>query len=112
MKSKNNLPLKTIKKNDDFVLILKSGKKIKNETFNIWIKKNNLDSYINYGLIVAKTHFKKAVARNRIKRQLRSMLQKINFTSNISILIRPNENFIKNKYQENLNRLQDLIIRN
>ena len=112
MKSKNNILLKSIKKNEDFVFVLKQGRKIKNEIFSVWIKNNFSNKQINYGLMVSKEFFKKAVTRNKIKRQIKNMLLNINFKENMSILIKPTINYLNKDFQTNTKKLEELINKN
>lgn len=59
-----------IKKNEDFSAILSTGKRIKNEYYSIYYKesKNNL-----YGISIP-TKTGKAVVRNKIKRQIKNII--------------------------------------
>lgn len=59
-----------IKKNEDFSAILSTGKRIRNEYYSIYYKesKNNL-----YGISIP-TKTGKAVVRNKIKRQIKNII--------------------------------------
>ena len=59
-----------IKKNEDFSLIINTGKKIKNKYYSVFYKEsdNNL-----YGISIP-TKTGKAVVRNKIKRQIKNII--------------------------------------
>ena len=61
-----------VKKNDDFNDIINSGKRIKSHYFNIYYKDSHLD-YPKFGIAVSKK-FGHAVKRNKVKRQVRSLV--------------------------------------
>lgn len=61
-----------VKKNDEFNDIIKSGKYLRNHFYNIYYKDGNSD-YPKFGLAVSKK-FGTAVERNKIKRQLRTLI--------------------------------------
>jgi len=85
----------------DFKKIFKKGKFFIGRFINLRIAKNNLE-VSRFGFIVGKKKFKKAVDRNKIKRQLREIihlkLDKIKSGFDIAIIVKED---IKNKsYQE------------
>ena len=93
-----------VRKNEDFSRIIKKKQSMANRSFIIYYLKNDLD-HARIGISVSKK-LGKAVIRNKIKRQVRMMLQQtINFDDNIVI--------IRNKYLDldfnsNLNELKYL----
>ncbi|MCQ2747826.1 MAG: ribonuclease P protein component [Mycoplasmoidaceae bacterium] len=62
------------------------------------MSKHSNKSEIDYALLVNKTQFKTAVVRNKIKRQLRSMLSNSDLSGGIKILIKPNSTYLKKSY--------------
>ena len=64
----------TVKKSREFSSIIHSGKFVKNNTYVIYYKDNNLDNY-RFGISVSKK-LGNAVHRNKYKRQLRFILDK------------------------------------
>ena len=59
-----------IKKNKDFALIINTGKKIKNTYYSIFYKKSETNLY---GISIP-TKTGKAVVRNKIKRQIKNII--------------------------------------
>lgn len=64
-----------VKHQYDFDKIIKTGEKIKNDVFIIYLTQNNL-SYARYGISVGKK-LGNAVYRNRKKRQIRSIIDNL-----------------------------------
>lgn len=70
-----------VKKNDDFAKAIKKGRYYKHPYFVIYIYKNNFDKY-RFGISVSKK-LGNAVCRNKIKRQMRNIIDKYkNYYSN------------------------------
>ena len=63
-----------VKSNEEFNKVIKTGKCIKNNYFVIYIEKNDLDIY-RFGISVGKK-ICNAVNRNKLKRQVRNILDK------------------------------------
>lgn len=81
---------------------------IKSDEFILYFKKNDLN-HIRVGISVY-SKVKNAVLRNKIKRQVRSILSKVlDYTKSIDIIIIVREKFIKNKYQQNFNFIKKKI---
>jgi ribonuclease P protein component len=69
MKKKN-----VVKENRDFSNLITGGKKYWNDTFSIYYGNNNCNNY-RFGISVSKK-IGNAVIRNKIKRQIRSIIDK------------------------------------
>lgn len=63
-----------LQKNKDFDLVFRGGKSYYSEFFGLKIKKNSLN-YNRFGFIVSLKVSKKAVERNRLKRQVREIIR-------------------------------------
>ena len=61
-----------VKKNDEFNDIINTGKYLKNHFYNIYYK-DGLQTYPKFGIAVSKK-FGNAVERNKVKRQLRYLI--------------------------------------
>ncbi len=64
--------INVVKSNEEFNLVMKKGKCIKNKYFVLYMMKNNLDKY-RFGISVGKKVCN-AVNRNKLKRQVRNIL--------------------------------------
>lgn len=105
MKNKIGVQLKSIKENKKILEVLKKNKKSNLPFMTIFVGKSNNHSLIEYALLVNKSQFKLSVTRNKIKRQLRSILQNSNFNGGVKILFKPNSLYLKKEYKE----IQQLI---
>lgn len=95
MKKKN-----IVKENKDFSRIINSGKKCWNDTYSIYYDKNNHDDY-RIGISVSKK-IGNAVVRNKIKRQIRNIVDnnKNIYQKNIDYIIIVRRNYINLKFSE------------
>ena len=75
-----------IKKSKEIEDVLKNKKYAANPYFSIYIKENNENHHFRYAISVNKK-IGKAVIRNRIKRQVRSILSQIEIKENIDLFI-------------------------
>ncbi len=64
----------TVKKNSDFSNIIHHGRYVKNRSYVVYVKENQLDIY-RFGISVSKK-LGNAVHRNKYKRQLRFIIDK------------------------------------
>lgn len=98
-----------VKSNERFGEIIHQGKCKKNSAYVIHYL-NNDENIIKVGISVSKK-IGKAIIRNKIKRQIRSMLSEIlDFSSkSIDIIIIVKGKYLENSYQENLKLLNNLI---
>lgn len=78
---KNNI----IKKNIEFDRIIKNNRSYKYKDYIIYLEKNNTDTY-KFGLSVGKK-VGNAVVRNKIKRQLKAIIDKNIYENGINCII-------------------------
>lgn len=95
-------------KNEDFQIILDNGTYVKSPSFTVVYLKNDL-SRVRVGIAVSKKTGK-AVKRNKIKRQIRSMCQSlINLNAPLDIIIIPKNDYLNKTYKENLLILGEML---
>ena len=93
-----------IKKNYDFQRIIKNTSPYKYKEYIIYIEKDTTATY-KFGFSVGKK-IGKAVVRNKIKRQLRSIVSKKNYESGFNCIIIVNNSILNCSY---LDMKQDLV---
>ena len=91
---KNNIRFLVIRKNSEISDILQTGYSLSNECFTIKYIKTK-DKY-QFAIATSKKIFKTAVQRNKIKRQIRTFVQKI-----VKFLIIVKRQYLKNTYAKN-----------
>jgi len=99
-----------LKKRNDFNEILKKGKAITGKFVFLKYLKNNLN--VNrFGFVVSLRISKRAVIRNRIRRQLREATRRnlSNIKHSFDVLIIAKPEIINKKYQEIRNELEYLF---
>lgn len=95
-----------VKKNEDFQTIIKKKKSIANRQFVVYHASNQ--DHLRVGISVSKK-LGHAVVRNKIKRQVRMMVQQVfdkNQKKDFIIIVR--YDFLNHSYQENLKSLLSL----
>lgn len=95
-------------KKKDFDNIFKKGKAIPGKFIFLKVLKNNLDNN-QFGIIVSTKISKKAVIRNKIKRQLREIIKQTNIKIGFDIVIVTKPEIVNKNYQEIKNELEDLF---
>jgi len=99
----------TVKESRDFSRIIQKGFYVKNQHFVIYQMKNEL-GYTRFGISVG-TKVGKAHIRNRLKRQLRAIIDNHNFSYSNSkdyiIIVR--KNCLEATYQEMKNEFEQLF---
>ena len=96
-----------VRKNEDFSRIIKKKQSMANRSFIIYYLKNDLD-HDRIGISVSKK-LGKAVIRNKIKRQVRMMLQQtINFDDNYDYIVIIRNKYLDLDFNSNLNELKYL----
>lgn len=94
-----------LKKSRDFDRIIKNNKPYKYKDYIIYIEKNTSDIY-HFGISVGKK-IGNAVARNKIKRQIRSIISKNYYQNNFNCIIIVGRAITEKSYQQ---REENLLI--
>ena len=100
MKNKSSVVLTSIKTNKEIVQLLKNSKKLNLPYITMWLARQTNKSQIQYALLVNKTQFKLAVARNKVKRQLRNILINSELKGGIRLLLKPNSTYLKRTFSQ------------
>ena len=96
-----------VKKNEDFSHIIKHKQSLANRSFIIYYVKNDLN-HARIGISVSKK-LGKAVIRNKIKRQVRMIVQQtINFNDNYDYIVILINKYLDLDFNSNLNELKYL----
>ena len=95
-----------VKKNEDFQTIIKKKKSVANKQFVVYYHQN--DNHLRVGISVSKK-LGNAVVRNKIKRQVRMMVQQV-FDNNqkMDFIIIVRYQFLNQNYHDNLESLVSL----
>lgn len=99
-----------VKKNYDFETIINQGKKVYGEFYIIYMKKNELETP-RFGISVGKK-LGNAVFRNKLKRQLRNIINNDiinNISVNNDIIIIVKKKCIKLTYKEKQKHLENIL---
>ena len=106
------IKFKSLKRNKDFLKILKK-KKLNTKYFTIFFDKNlkNINKYLNISFVMKK-NVGNAVTRNRIKRKLKYAVQKISKESklidlNYTYVIFGKNNVYKDKFADVLGKVNE-----
>ena len=96
-----------VKKNRDFSRIIKNNRQIKSNLFVIYLEKNTNDIY-KFGISASKK-VGNAVTRNRVKRQIKSILDKNIYKNNFNCIIIIKKDIIDKSFDEMSKDLNILI---
>lgn len=96
-----------LKSNEDFGRIIHSNDAIKSKNFIIYIEKNNNDVH-KFGISVSKK-IGNAVCRNKIKRQIKDIIDKKDYKNNFNCIIIVRKNYLNFSYEENKNNLYHIL---
>ena len=92
-----------LKNSRDFDRIIKNNKPYKYKDYIIYLERKTTDVY-HFGISVGKK-IGNAVVRNKIKRQLRSIISKNDYQNNFNCIIIVRKDFLLNSFSENENVL-------
>lgn len=87
-----------LKKSTDFTRIIKSNKPFKYKDYIIYVEKREPSVY-NFGFSVGKK-IGNAVTRNKIKRQLKNILDKYHFQNNFNCVIIVGKGILNRSFSE------------
>ena len=96
-----------VKKNRDVSRIIKNNRPIKSNLFVIYLEKNTNDIY-KFGISASKK-VGNAVTRNRVKRQIKSILDKNTYKNNFNCIIIIKKDIIDKSFDEMSKDLNILI---
>ena len=88
-----------IQKNTEFERIIKSNQSFKYKYFIIYLEKNEHISPYKFGISVSKKVIN-AVGRNKIKRQLKDIIDKNNYQNNFNCIIIVRKEILFRSYNE------------
>ena len=101
-----------LKKREDFNNVFKKGKTTAGKLIFLKALKNNLN-ISRFGFVISVKISKKAVTRNKIKRQLREIIKRNlpNIKTGIDIVIISRPEIIAKKYQETKEEVEGLFFK-
>ena len=99
-----------VKKNRDFSRIIKNNRPIKSNLFVIYLEKNTNDIY-KFGISASKK-VGNAVTRNRVKRQIKSILDKNIYKNNFNCIIIIRKSYLDLNYHDNEEHLLYILNKN
>lgn len=89
-----------VRKNEDFGVIIRKKQSIASKTFIIYYLKNDIN-HSRVGISVSKK-LGNAVVRNKIKRQIRMMIQDVfDFDNNYDYIVIVRNNYLNNNFETN-----------
>lgn len=89
-----------VRKNEDFGVIIRKKQSIASKTFIIYYLKNDID-HARVGISVSKK-LGNAVVRNKIKRQIRMMVQDVfDFDNKYDYIVIVRNNYLNNNFESN-----------
>lgn len=95
-------------KSHEFNNVIAKQKSFSNSQYFIYFCKNTID-HVRIGISVPKKRFNKAILRNKIKRQIRSMLLEVEKKYHLDIVIIVKKSYLNNDYQKNSFALKNLL---
>lgn len=102
--------INVLKENKDFSRIIKKSSPIKYKGFLLYIEGDTNDVY-KFGISVSKK-LGNAVVRNKIKRQVRSIIDKKHYKNNFNCIIIIRKSYLDLKYADNEEQLLYILNKN
>lgn len=99
-----------VKENGDFKKIMDAVKPYKNSCYTVFVEKNNLLNNYKFGISVSKK-IGNAVTRNKLKRQIKSIIDKKSYQKNFNCIIILKRDILNKNYQEMENLLMEIFNR-
>ena len=97
-----------VKENRDFRRIMDISKPIKNNFYTVFIEKNDNITKYHFGISVSKK-LGNAVMRNRLKRQIKSIIDKKNYQNHFNCIIILKRDILNKNYQEMEEKLFEIF---
>lgn len=95
-----------IKENTEFNRIIKNNESYKYKDYIIYLEKNNNINIHKFGISVSKKIIN-AVGRNKLKRQIKNIIDKNNYQNNFNCIIILRKSILNKSYQEMKNDLNE-----
>lgn len=90
--------------------VLSSKNRLHSNALTLFFSQNARHKKVRFVFIVSKKISLKAVIRNKVRRQIKAMINEINLTMNfIDVVVIAKQNFLNNTYQQNLKILSKLL---
>lgn len=99
-----------VKKSKDIEMIIKHKRSIANKSFVLYKKENHENTHFKFAVSVSKK-YGNAVQRNKIKRQIREIISKIDIINNVDIFIVVKPNKPQESFDEMKKSLSTLLKR-
>lgn len=97
-----------LKENRDFKKIMDAVKPYKNSCYTVFVEKNISLSNYKFGISVSKK-LGNAVTRNKLKRQIKSIIDKKSYQKNFNCIIILKRDILAKNYQEKEKLLMDIF---
>lgn len=97
-----------VKENREFKRIMDAGKVVKNNCYTIFVEKNKDIKYYHFGISVSKK-LGNAVNRNKLKRQIKSIIDKKNYQNSFNCIIILKRDILSKSFKEKEEKLYELF---
>lgn len=97
-----------IKKEYEFTRIINSVKPVRTKSYVVFLEKQSNETVYLFGISVPKK-LGNAVLRNKIKRQVKSIIDKKDYQKGLNCIIIIRKSYLENCYKENEKELIDIF---